>query len=217
MGVGGAAGRLIELGERQRRAQFEAARALLLRDGDGGQEGFLGGRGVGGIALQQDVAADAMQVGVESRDGRCGRTSPALRRGSRWRGRGRPARASSFGQRDLQVARRSTERSVRAAARRRDACPRARADRAARQPSPSPRETRRTRATWSDRARARGRASSSAFGAARAGSPRISSNMAAMQFPVARACRHGRGSTSARRRLHRSARARDRPRPAAIT
>ena len=65
MGVGGAGGRLVELGERERRAQFEAARALLLRDGDGGLERFLGRRGVGGIALQQHFAADAMQFRFE--------------------------------------------------------------------------------------------------------------------------------------------------------
>ena len=90
MGVGGAGGRLVELGERERRAQFEAARALLLRDGDGGQEGFLRRRRVGGVALQQDFAADAMQFRFECAIARCGRTSPALRRGSRWRGRNRP-------------------------------------------------------------------------------------------------------------------------------
>ena len=53
MGFGGAAGRLIELGERKRRAQFEAARALLLRDRDGGQESFFRRRGVGGVALSR--------------------------------------------------------------------------------------------------------------------------------------------------------------------
>ena len=65
VGFGGAAGRLVELGERKRRAQFEAARALLLRDGDGGQEGFFCRRGVGGVALQQDFAARPMQFGFE--------------------------------------------------------------------------------------------------------------------------------------------------------
>jgi len=35
-GFSGAAGRLIKLRQRQRRAQFEAARSLLLRDRDGG-------------------------------------------------------------------------------------------------------------------------------------------------------------------------------------
>ena len=65
MGVGGAAGRLVELGERERRAQFEAARALLLRDGDGGLEGFLRRRGVRRVALQQHFAAHPMQFRFE--------------------------------------------------------------------------------------------------------------------------------------------------------
>ena len=65
MGFGGAAGRLIEFGQRQRRAQFEAARALLLRDGDGGLEGFFRGRGVGGVALEQHFAARPMQFCFE--------------------------------------------------------------------------------------------------------------------------------------------------------
>ena len=63
VGFGGAAGRLIELGERQRRAQAPTARALLLRDGDGGLEGFFRGGGIGGIALEQDFAAQAMGEG----------------------------------------------------------------------------------------------------------------------------------------------------------
>ena len=41
VGFGGAAGRLVEFGERERRAQFEAARPLLFRDGDRGQEGIV--------------------------------------------------------------------------------------------------------------------------------------------------------------------------------
>ena len=41
VGVGGAAGRLIEIGKRQRRAQFEALGLLLLRDGDSGEERFF--------------------------------------------------------------------------------------------------------------------------------------------------------------------------------
>ena len=64
MGIGGAAGRLIKLRQRERRAQLEAPRLLLLRDGDGGEECFLGGRGVRWIALEQDLAADAMQESV---------------------------------------------------------------------------------------------------------------------------------------------------------
>ena len=68
VGFGGAAGRLVEFGERQRRAQFEAARALLLRDGDGGLERFFRGRGVGGIALQQHFAAQSDAVPRRTRD-----------------------------------------------------------------------------------------------------------------------------------------------------
>ena len=60
MGVGGAVRRLVEFGERKRRAQFEAARALSLRDSDGGLERFLGGCRVGGVAPQQHLAAEAM-------------------------------------------------------------------------------------------------------------------------------------------------------------
>ena len=58
-------GRLAELGERERRAQFEAARRLLLRDGDGGLEGVFGGRGVGGLAFEQNFAARPMQLCFE--------------------------------------------------------------------------------------------------------------------------------------------------------
>ena len=65
MGFGGARGRLVELGERKRRAQFEAACALLFRDGDGGQEGFFRRPGVGGVALQQGFAARPMQFRFE--------------------------------------------------------------------------------------------------------------------------------------------------------
>jgi hypothetical protein len=47
---GGPAGRLVELRQRLR-LQFEAARLLGLRDGDGGEEGFLGGGCVRRIAF----------------------------------------------------------------------------------------------------------------------------------------------------------------------
>ena len=65
MGVGRAAGGLIELGQRQRGAQLEAAGFLLLRNGDGGEEGGFGGGGVGGVLLEEDFAANAMESGVE--------------------------------------------------------------------------------------------------------------------------------------------------------
>ena len=65
VGLAGAARRLVELGERQRGAQLEAAAFLLLRDGDGGEEGGFGGSGVGGVLLQEDFAANAVEGGVE--------------------------------------------------------------------------------------------------------------------------------------------------------
>jgi hypothetical protein len=48
--------RLIELRERQRGAQAEAARALLLCDGDGGPESLLGVGVIAGAALKQNFA-----------------------------------------------------------------------------------------------------------------------------------------------------------------
>jgi hypothetical protein len=60
------AGGAIELGQRQRRAQFEAARSLLLRDRDCGQEGFFCRRRIGGVLLEQHFPADAMQLRLES-------------------------------------------------------------------------------------------------------------------------------------------------------
>ena len=65
MGVGGAVGRLVELGERDRRAEFEAAGGLLFCDGDGGLERFLRRRRVGWVTLQQHFAAGAVQFRFE--------------------------------------------------------------------------------------------------------------------------------------------------------
>jgi hypothetical protein len=65
VGFDGAGGRLIELGERKRRAQFEAARALLFRDTERRQEGFCCRRGIGGVLLEQGFASHAVQFGVE--------------------------------------------------------------------------------------------------------------------------------------------------------
>ena len=74
MGVGGATGRLIELGQRQGRAQFEAARRLLLGDGDGGQKSVFRGRGGWRIAFEQNFAADPMQFRFErAKSGALGR------------------------------------------------------------------------------------------------------------------------------------------------
>ncbi len=65
MGVGGAAGRLVEFRERKRRAQFKTARALPLRDCDSGLESLFGRRGVGGVALEQDFAAGPVELRFE--------------------------------------------------------------------------------------------------------------------------------------------------------
>jgi hypothetical protein len=80
------AGGAIELRQRQRRAQFEGASALLLRDSDSGPQGFFAGSRVRGITLQQNFAARPVQFGVERGD-RSVRTSSELRRGSRPRDR----------------------------------------------------------------------------------------------------------------------------------
>jgi hypothetical protein len=56
--------RSVELSERKGGEQLVAARALFVRDGDGGLERLLGGRRVCGVALEQDIAPQAMEVGV---------------------------------------------------------------------------------------------------------------------------------------------------------
>ena len=61
MGLDWTTARFIEPGERQRRAQFEAARPLLLRDRDCGQKRPFCGRGVGGVLLEQGLASRSMQ------------------------------------------------------------------------------------------------------------------------------------------------------------
>jgi hypothetical protein len=60
VGFGGSGGRLVELGERERGAQTPTAGALLFRDGDGALERFLRGGGAGGVAPEQDFAAETM-------------------------------------------------------------------------------------------------------------------------------------------------------------
>ena len=61
-----AARRAIELCEGERGAQFEATCLLRPRDGDGGAEGGFGQGGVGGVVLEEDLAARAMEFGVVS-------------------------------------------------------------------------------------------------------------------------------------------------------
>ena len=96
MGFGGAAGRLVELGERKRRAQFEAARALLFRDGDSGRKASSAGAGLAGSRFSRISPRSAMQFRLEGAIADSLDRQPALRRGSPTRGRvARPASASA--------------------------------------------------------------------------------------------------------------------------
>jgi hypothetical protein len=63
VGIRGAGGRLIELGERQSCAQTPTSRALLLCDCECGSESFLRGGGIGWIALEQEFAAQKVKEG----------------------------------------------------------------------------------------------------------------------------------------------------------
>jgi hypothetical protein len=65
VGFGESGCRVIELRQRQRRAQFKTACALALRDGDSRLESCFGGRGVGGVALEQDFAAGPVEFRFE--------------------------------------------------------------------------------------------------------------------------------------------------------
>ena len=65
LSVNWAPGRLIELGQRQRGAQFKAARALCARDGDCGPEGLFRRLETVCVAAKQQFAARAMQFGLE--------------------------------------------------------------------------------------------------------------------------------------------------------
>ena len=182
MGVGGAAGRLVELGERQRRAQFEAARALLLRDGDGGQEGFFRGRGVGGVALEQDFAARPMQFRFERAIAQCGRHVASASSRIAMARSGSPARASASASAIFKSPSKIRTFCSRRA-RRRGACPRARSPSAplaaVAQPS---RNTPNARHKGRSCSRAR-RASLEGVRRGARGSPRINSNMAACILP----------------------------------
>jgi hypothetical protein len=64
VGVGNAPCRLIKFSQRERGAQLEAPRFLLLRDGDCGEQCILGRRRIRRIALEQNLAAAAMQESV---------------------------------------------------------------------------------------------------------------------------------------------------------
>src|SRR6478609_9470099 len=65
MGVGGTAGRLIKPPQRERGAQLEALCLLLLRDGNGSKERLLRRRRVHSIALEQNIAANAVRFSSE--------------------------------------------------------------------------------------------------------------------------------------------------------
>jgi hypothetical protein len=60
-GVDRAAGCLIELGEREGREQRIAACALLFGNGNGSPICVFGGNGIGGIAQEQNLAAQSVQ------------------------------------------------------------------------------------------------------------------------------------------------------------
>jgi hypothetical protein len=65
MGIGGAVRALMKFRQRQRRAKLKASRLLLLRDGDGREQGFFRRRGIHGVTRQQHFAARAMQFRFE--------------------------------------------------------------------------------------------------------------------------------------------------------
>ena len=182
VGVGGTGGRLVELGQRERRAQFETARCLLLRDGDGGLEGFLRRGEAGGIALEQDFAADAMQFCfecaiagavhgrqrfVEDGDGAAGIARPGFSLGQRNLNQPVEQQNVLFAQ-QLDAATHVLEPAAGRVAR----CGRPALEKHAH-------ARQRFRSYW----RA-SRASSKALGAAREWSPRINSNSAACIFPI---------------------------------
>ena len=61
MGIFGTTGRLIELRQPERRLELKAPRLLLLCNRDGGEERFLRWRSIRRIALEQNLAADAVE------------------------------------------------------------------------------------------------------------------------------------------------------------
>ena len=61
VGFGGAAGRLIELGEREGGEKFVNARPMMLRGIDSGRVSLYGGLWIVRIEFEQEVAAEAVQ------------------------------------------------------------------------------------------------------------------------------------------------------------
>ena len=189
MGFDGAAGRLVELGERERGAQTEAARALSPRDDDGGLEGFFRRRGAGGVALQQDIAARPVQFGFK-----CAKAMRSAVASPSSKGRESAveiARCSlSLGQRNLQQ---PVEQS-RCSCSRRLATPRRMFSRLLRRGTARsgvhPGETHRMRHTGPARAHGRGRRVKF-LGASRAHGRRASDQTEPNAFFQSYACRHG--------------------------
>jgi hypothetical protein len=64
MSVSGTACGFIQSCQIENCAKLKTARLLLLRDGDCGEESVLGLRRIGWIALEQNLAAQAMQESV---------------------------------------------------------------------------------------------------------------------------------------------------------
>ena len=165
-----------------RRADSKLRVRLLLRDGDGGQESFLGGRGVGGVALEQDFAARPMQFRFE-----CAIAEAIARRQRFVEDRngaiGSPARASASASaifKSPSKFRRSCWRKL-STPRRMSLSPSPSAPRSAvAKPSKNAPYARHNGRSCS---RAR-RAVSEPFSAARALSPRINSNIAACKFRI---------------------------------
>ena len=185
VGVGGAGGRLVEFGQRQRGAQFEAARRLAAsrRRWRSGSV-FARARGWRGRASAAISPRDPMQLRFERAIARSGRLSPALRRGWRRRGldrplglRPRPARFSRgrrtsgcSAARSCSTPRRMSVESV--------------GGRAGSRGRPTLEKHAECAQQGRSCSRAR-RASSKTFVRARAWSPRINSNMAACILPSA--------------------------------
>ena len=185
MGFGGAGGRLIELGQRQRRAQVEAARALPPRDGEGGPKASSAGAGSWDRA-SAGVRREPGAVRRRMRDGPI-RSEVASASSRIATARSEIARAGfGLGEPNLHEPVEDREHSGRAEARRRGACPRALPGRAAHGLPQASRNRRRLDTSVRSCSRT-SRASSTAFGAAREGRRASDSNIAASIAESARA------------------------------
>jgi hypothetical protein len=64
VGVGGPTGRSVEFGKREGRQELIAPRALNFCHGNGGLEGLFDRRGLRGIALEQKLTAQTMEIRI---------------------------------------------------------------------------------------------------------------------------------------------------------